>query len=142
MTQRDDFLSDADLNSLFAEAQSDVTAPSNDFMARVLADADGVQDAAGAGLPDWAQAQTAPKPRGRWLAAVLDSVGGWRGGTGLATATIMGLGIGLGAPSTVTQLAAGTWTSTADADTDVASTEITSFALDDMVPSFYDLAEG
>lgn len=151
MTQRDDFLSDADLDSLFAEARADIAdvmAPSDDFMARVLADACDVQAAAGAGVPDWAQPKSEPaaRPRDGWLSALLYSVGGWRGGAGLATATVMGLAVGLGAPSTVSQLAAGTWSGTLDStavtQVDTTATDTTSFALDDLVPSFYDLAEG
>jgi hypothetical protein len=142
MTQRDDVLSDADLDALFAEAQSDVTVPSPDFMARVLADAAAVQDESGAGLPVWAQAPspTPPQKRRSWIASVLDGVGGWRGGAGLATATVMGLAIGLGAPNTVSELAAGTWTSAALGGTVDAGTDISSYALDDLVPSFFDLA--
>lgn len=140
MTQRDDFLSDADLDSLFAQAQSDVTVPSPDFMARVLADADAVQDEIGAGVPVWAQATSQPQPRVSWFASLLNSVGGWRGGAGLATATVMGLAIGLGAPSTVSELAAGTWTTAAALQLGNSSIENTSYALDDLVPSFYDLA--
>jgi hypothetical protein len=140
MTQRDDFLSDANLDSLFAEAQSDMAAPSDAFMARVLADADSVQDANGAGLPDWAKSKPDQPVRGSWFANLLDSVGGWRGGAGLATATVMGLAVGLGAPTTVTELASGTWGSTSILQTADLGTETTHYALDDLVPSFYDLA--
>ncbi|MBU2937437.1 MULTISPECIES: dihydroorotate dehydrogenase [Pacificibacter] len=140
MTQREDFLSDADLDTLFADAQSDAPVPSDAFMARVLADADSVQEASGAGLPDWARSKPAQPVRKSWFANLLDSVGGWRGGAGLATATVMGLAIGLGAPTTVTDLASGTWGGTAVAQSAGASIETTSYALDDLVPSFYDLA--
>lgn len=143
MTQRDDFLSDADLDVLFAGAQSDVAAPSNDFMARVLADADAVQDEIGAGLPVWAQAGSqaqAQQPSASWVAQLLAGLGGWRGGAGLATATVMGLAIGLGAPGTVADLAAGTWTTAADTEFETAEIDNTSYALDDLVPRFYDLA--
>jgi hypothetical protein len=140
MTQRDDFLGDADLDSLFADARSDQVMPSDAFMARVLADADAVQDANGAGLPDWAKTKLDQPARGSWFANLLDSLGGWRGGAGLATATVMGLAIGLGAPTTVTQLASGTWAATSAAQVADLSSETTSYALDDLVPSFYDLA--
>lgn len=140
MTQRDDFLSDADLGSLFTRAQSDAVIPSDAFMARILADADSVQDANGAGLPDWAKPKPEQSVRGSWFANLLDSLGGWRGGAGLATATVMGLAVGLGAPTTVTQLASGTWAGTSAAQVADLSSETTSYALDDLVPSFYDLA--
>jgi hypothetical protein len=52
----------------------------------------------------------------------------------------MGLAIGLGAPNTVSELAAGTWTSAALGGTVDAGTDISSYALDDLVPSFFDLA--
>lgn len=139
MTQRDDLLSDADLDSLFAEAQSETVQPSNDFMARVLADADATQQALGAGIPAWAAAKDAPVRRS-WFAQLLEGIGGWRGGAGLATATVMGLGIGLGAPTTVSQFTTDAFASASLTVTDTTDTETLSYALDDLVPSFYDLA--
>ncbi|SEK60046.1 hypothetical protein [Pacificibacter marinus] len=146
MTQRDNFIKDADLDALFAQArdvvQADTVPLSDAFMARVLADADAQQDAMGAGLPAWAQSappEVAPQ-RGSWITSVLDLVGGWRGGAGLATATVMGLAVGLGAPTTVTQLASGSWSSAEVSDTTQTTTQSASYALDDLVPSFYDLA--
>jgi hypothetical protein len=139
MTQRDDLLSTAQMDALFTAAQAETVAPSQDFMARVLADADATQDAMGAGLPAWAQAPVvAAAPS--ILDKILDYVGGWRGGAGLATATVMGLAFGLGAPETVSQVAAGTWTNSAVSDSTETVVATSIYALDDLVPSFFDLA--
>ncbi|RPE72023.1 hypothetical protein EDD53_1162 [Pacificibacter maritimus] len=139
MTQRDDLLGDADLDVLFDAARAEVARPSDSFMARVLADADAVQDSLGAGLPDWAKSpQTAAAPS--IMNRLLDLIGGWRGGAGLATATVMGLAFGLGAPNTVSQVATGNWSSAAISTDTQMQVSTAQYVLDDLVPSFFDLA--
>lgn len=148
MTQRDDFLNDADLETLFEQARglADNAPLSDSFMARVLTDADAQQDAMGAGIPTWAQPpnptqlQVATPASKSWVNVLLDFVGGWRGGAGLTSAAVMGLAIGLGAPTMVTQLTLGTWTTATISDTGQTTSSAVSYALDDLVPSFYDLA--
>lgn len=83
-------ISDPFLDALFDEARDADTA-SPDLMARVLADAEAVQDAAMA-----AAVEAAPKvPVWR---AVLDAIGGWPAAAGLATAGLAGVWIGVTPP--------------------------------------------
>jgi hypothetical protein len=139
MTQRDDMLNDDALGDLFAGAQSNPMLPSDALMSRILEDAHSEQRAQGAGVPHWATTQDeklqmrhAPKFGQR----LLELLGGWSGATGLATATVAGLALGLGAPETVSTLASGSW----PAGTAAETVEVVSYAIDDLVPSFYDLA--
>jgi hypothetical protein len=139
MTQRDDMLNDDALGDLFAGAQSNPMLPSDALMSRILEDAHCEQQAQGAGVPNWATAQhetelTRQNPTFRQR--LLELLGGWSGATGLATATVAGLALGLGAPETVNTLAGGSWSAGTTAET----AEVVSYAIDDLVPSFYDLA--
>ncbi len=107
--------SDAELDSLFAEAEAGL-APSDALMARVLADAAAVQAAsvqAGAGQAGAVRAgerpvgREAPPPaRSFWtgLAAVF---GGGGALAGLGTAALAGLYLGFAQPSALTSLTAG-----------------------------------
>lgn len=147
MTDRKDMDFDPDmdleLDELFAEARETAPVPSSALLARVMADAEAELDARGAGVPAWAAPTPKAPDRHPLIKAALAALGGWRGVSGLATATIAGLVIGLGAPDTVTGLTTGSWSdsawSTALTTTDT-SVDTASYALDDLVPSFYDLA--
>ena len=114
------------LESLFAEARDDKADASATLMARIVADAEAAL-VARTPVAD-------PTPRASWLGRMAAAVGGWPSVAGLATAGVMGLAIGLYQPVVVTSLGLGTTSATA------VTTETTSYALDDLVPSFYDLA--
>ena len=90
-------MSDEDdiLEGLFAEARTEMMRPSDDLMARVMADA---IDA----MPN-ASAPAAPRHSGGFLALI----GGWPALAGLATATVAGVWIGFAAPDAVTDYALG-----------------------------------
>ncbi|MBW6416710.1 hypothetical protein [Celeribacter sp. PS-C1] len=138
-------LTDSSLDALFAQARDAAPLPSGDLMARVLADAEGV--IATREAEEIARIKDRqPKQRHPVLAAMVAALGGWRAVAGLATAGVAGLAIGLGAPMTVTTLATGGYADS-DASYETTSYEATSYdagesgyALDDLVPSFYDLA--
>ncbi len=84
------------LDDLFAQARATAPAPSDDLMARVLADADAMLP----GQP----AAVAPQ-MGLW-ARLLDMIGGWPSVSGLAAATVAGVWVGVAPPSTVEDLTA------------------------------------
>lgn len=83
------------LDDLFAEAKSDAAgAPSEDFMARVLADAEALQPPA----PELAESV---KRRGL-LQALFDTLGGWQGTGGLVAATMASVWIGFSGAESLT----------------------------------------
>ena len=82
------------LDALFAEARQDM--PDDALMARVLADASAVQDAARAAPP-----VTAPRPERGWLAGMVAAIGGWGALSGVSAAGVMGLAVGLYSPDAV-----------------------------------------
>ena len=71
------------LDALFAEARKAAPVPSDDLMARILADAE-----------TEAAAREAPAPRPRFWPSLLESLGGWPSLAGLAAAAVTGLWIG------------------------------------------------
>lgn len=85
-----------DLEHFFAAARG-AERPSDDLVARVLADADAVQAA-----PASTAAANPSQPRG-WL----PSIGGWFGAGGLVAATAAGLFIGIAAPEQVDSVLGG-----------------------------------
>jgi len=90
----DDFLDD-----LLAHARKSESAPDDDLVARVLADAEAVQ----AGFPG---SPAAGSPPGL-LARILDTLGGWPAVSGLAAATVAGVWIGVAPPASVEEITAG-----------------------------------
>lgn len=85
------------LDDLFAQASAQPPAqPSDDLIARVLADAASVQPAPAAhviGQP------------GLW-ARIMDAIGGWPALGGLAAATVAGIWVGVAPPASVSDLTA------------------------------------
>jgi len=112
-------LDTAELDQLFAAAQDDAPQPSDDLMARIMADAHSEMSAQMA-------PPVAPARQGLF-AGLLAMIGGWPAAAGLATATVAGLVIGLSTPDTFEVLAGGYLG-------DAASYEI-----DDLMPSIGDL---
>jgi len=88
-------LSEAELDTLFRASDAEAPLPSGDLIARILADAEAVQ----APVATLATASApAPAPRGAWLRALRDTLGGWTGVSGLAGAVAMGLVVGVFPP--------------------------------------------
>ena len=83
------------LDDLFAEAKSDTAMiPSDDFMARVLADAETLQ-------PEVVPIAAPVKPRGL-LQSLFDTIGGWQGTGGLVAATMASVWIGFSGAENLT----------------------------------------
>ncbi len=86
------------LNDLFAEAKTDQSAtPSDDFMARMLAQAEAHQPE-----PAPLAAPVAPEKSRGFLAGLFDMVGGWQGASGLAAATVASVVIGFNGADALT----------------------------------------
>ena len=86
------------LDDLFARARGGASAPDDDLVARVLADAEAVQSTFAGPAPR-------PAQRGLW-ARMLDALGGWPAVSGLAAATVAGFWIGVAPPTPVAELTA------------------------------------
>lgn len=109
-----------DLDDLFDAARAQAPVPSQDLMARIMADAGAVAGTVSA-------PQTAPKPTQNSLwTRLTDAVQAWQA-AGLATAAVAGLVIGFATPETLTALT-GTSAGVADLTTE--------FGIDDLMPSF------
>lgn len=89
------------LEALFAEDASGEFQPSLDFLARVEADAERIQE----GFLD----ERAPVKRERFWQVLVASIGGWRAVAGLATATVVGVWIGINPPSSFETLTEVAW---------------------------------
>jgi len=95
-------LDDRELDGFFAVARDVPTAVSEEFMARILADAMAEMPPA---LPVYA---VRPVPNaGGWIANLLGAIGGWPAAAGLAMVTVTGLIIGIGTPETLDQWTGG-----------------------------------
>jgi len=95
------------LDDLFALAQANAAVPSDDLMARILADADAVQAAT-------------PEPKQSLWRGLFDIIGGWPSVGGLAMAGVTGVWFGIAPPATLSILAA-----------DLIGTNVTVDLLDD-----------
>lgn len=104
MTKEDDSL---DLELWFSASRKHTADPSDDLLARVLADAAMHQPEAPGIMPRAPE----PEPRVSLWQQFTGAIGGWSGLAGLGTATVAGLWIGLSAPNTLVNL---TSVSTAD----------------------------
>lgn len=84
------------LDDLFAQARRQDVSPSDDLIARVLADAVAVQPSPVAQVGTEA---------GLWT-RIMDAIGGWPALSGLAAATVAGVWIGAAPPASVSDLTA------------------------------------
>ena len=104
--------SDTELNDLFDSIKVQKPLPSDDLMARVLADADALQP----------EPQVISNPRSSQPRASLwDMIGGWPALTGVAAAGVAGLWLGIAPPTSIDQ-----WTASI-----LGNTTSVSFLLDD-----------
>lgn len=117
---RDDGRDDGALMTLFAEARETGAVPSDDLMARILADAAAV-DAARHPAPE--------TPGTGFWAGLVAAVGGWPGLGGLAAATVAGLWIGIAPPSGLSGLADAVFGSSS------TSVSVSVFSVDDVLGS-------
>ncbi|WP_439140832.1 hypothetical protein [Planktotalea sp.] len=85
-----------DLEVFFEAAKSSPPAPSSDFMARVLSDAESMQPEALGVMQSMPPQQSGLK---EFFSALSDAIGGWRAFAGLATAAVTGLWIGISPPA-------------------------------------------
>ncbi len=96
-----DLLSDIVLDEIFAAGRAETPAPSEALLARILADAQGVQEA---GLAA-ARPRAAPRPS-PW-ARFAEALGGWTSLAGLVTATLAGVWLGFVSPDQLNTLSGG-----------------------------------
>lgn len=87
MTNRDDDM----IDDLFGLAQSQTPAPSDDLMARILADAAAVQPSVASASP----------PQAGFMQSLMDLIGGWPSVGGLAMAGVAGIWVGFAPPTVV-----------------------------------------
>lgn len=114
-------LNDLELNGLFSAARDAAPVPSDDLMARIIADSKA--QIVVATVPD--------APRRGMFAGLLGLIGGWPAAAGLVTATMAGLAIGLLTPDTLDDLTGGYLASAS------------AYELEDLMPSYGDiLGEG
>jgi len=110
-------LDGAELDPFFDAARDTIAQPSDDLMARIMADASALA------APSVARAEPGPGP----LARLLGLIGGWPAAAGLATAALTGVMIGLASPDALQNL------------TDGFLTTATQYQIEDLMPSFGDL---
>lgn len=93
----DDRTDPFDLDALFAAEKQDALEPSEDLMARILADATGVQEKMGV-------ERVEPATSNGFWSALNSALGGWPTLAGLATATVAGVWIGVSPPQSLDTL--------------------------------------
>lgn len=97
MTQPNHTMSDAELDEqlgqYLVQDQKDMPRPSDDLMARILADAEAYQPR---------PTVFAAAPNRPWWKTLFDEIGGWPSLAGLGTAAVIGVWIGLGSSVIVT----------------------------------------
>lgn len=97
-----------EIEDLFALARSRRMQPSDDLMARVLADALAVQPVAAA-RPVAARRPVLAGWRGGWLGAMADLFGGFGALAGVGGAAVAGVMLGFVQPAPVTEMADAVW---------------------------------
>lgn len=117
-TDRDD---DKMLESLFEAGRAEAPVPSQELMARILADAQ-------ANMPAPAPIARAARPARRGLlAGLLAAVGGWPSVATMATATVAGIWLGFAQPDTLNTLSGGTL---------LPGSAGVAYEVDDLIPSY------
>ena len=117
----DALISDDGLEDFFKAARAEAPQPSDDLMARIMADAQ-------AHLPAPAPIATPRKPvRQGLLAGLLAAMGGWPSVATMATATVAGIWLGFAQPDALNTLSGGTL---------LPGSTTTSYDLDELVPSY------
>lgn len=86
------------LDDIFAQVRAVAPTPSDDLVARVLADAETAD-----------QKVAAPAPRPGFFAGLLEAVGGWPSVGGLVAATAAGIWVGVAPPASVEDFTASTF---------------------------------
>lgn len=94
MAEQDKHISDAELRGMLKQIEADVPAPSDDLMARVMADAERLRPVPGARIAGAA-------PSEGFFEGLVALLGGWKGAGGLVTAGVVGLWIGTSPPATI-----------------------------------------
>lgn len=97
-----------DLEELFAEARRLQPRPSDDLVARLLADAEVATSERTPARPR-PVLSPAPRPRPGWLASLAHALGGWPALGGLAASTVLGLLLGVAQPAGLATLPAALW---------------------------------
>lgn len=103
-----------DLETLFRAARTDRPAPSDDLMARVLADAAALQPKAAAPAPRRVAAPAPSRARTGFFAGLAALFGGGGVLAGMGTAAVAGLFLGFAQPAPVSALTAAWGGSAAD----------------------------
>lgn len=108
MTNDKHELNDFDLNEVFATARRAEPVVSDDFMARILADAAMIQE------EHLAQPVATVVETGGFLAMLWSMLGGWAGTGGLAAAAAAGLWIGIAPPDALSGVNEAIWGTNVD----------------------------
>lgn len=101
MADQNDFMDDQELDQILAQMAKESPAPSDDLMARVLADAEELRPVPGARI----------ESRDSFLGSILSVLGGWAGAGGLVTAGVVGLWIGISPPTALDTATTTLWDS-------------------------------
>ena len=90
MTDKDDFLGDQELERILAQLGQDAPEPTDDLMARILADAEESRVVPGARIDS---------VQDGLIDTIMSLLGGWKGAGGLVTAGLFGIWIGVSPPT-------------------------------------------
>ena len=91
MAEKNEFLSDEELQGLFDQIAPEVPAASDELMARILTDAENFRPVPGASVTE--------VESGSFWNALFGALGGWKGAGGLVTAGLIGLWVGVSPPT-------------------------------------------
>ena len=100
MTKKNDFLSDQELDAMLGELSQETPMPSDDLMARVLADAEDLRIVPGS---------VNPQANDGFIETILSFLGGWKGAGGLVTAGVIGIWIGVSPPTSLETTTTAIW---------------------------------
>ena len=123
-----DMLDDMALEAFFEAGRAKPPQPSQDLMARIMADAVAEMPAPRPIARPVTPPARKPVRKPGLLAGLIAGIGGWPALAGMATATVAGVWIGFAQPDTLNTWAGGALLSTSDT--------ATSYDLEDLVPSY------